>query len=62
MKINKEWHLLHPMPENPTLEQRIAWHIGHTKHCKCREMPAAIKAAIKERNMLKIKQPIKSCH
>ena len=47
MKINKEWHLLHPMPENPTLEQRIAWHIGHTKHCKCREMPAAIKAAIK---------------
>ncbi|MDB5134997.1 MAG: hypothetical protein JWP37_1600 [Mucilaginibacter sp.] len=22
MKINKEWHLAHPMPKNPTFEQR----------------------------------------
>lgn len=49
MKINKKWHQIHPMPENPTIEQRIAWHIEHTKHCKCREMPAAIQDAIKKR-------------
>jgi hypothetical protein len=21
MKLNKEWHLTHPMPKNPTMEQ-----------------------------------------
>ncbi len=49
MKLNKQWHLAHPMPKNPTLEQRIAWHTQHAAHCQCREMPSGIKAAIANR-------------
>ncbi len=49
MKLNKEWHLQHPMPKNPTLDDRIAWHIEHAKHCMCREMPDKIKEEIKKR-------------
>ena len=41
-KINKEWHLSHKMPKNPTTEQRVEWHIQHAKHCTCREMPEAL--------------------
>jgi len=31
MKINKEWHLKNKMPKNPTFEERINWHIAHSK-------------------------------
>ena len=40
--MNKEWHEKHKMPGNANLEQRIAWHIAHSKHCGCREMPPKI--------------------
>jgi hypothetical protein len=33
MAINKEWHLQHPMPKNPTVEERILWHLEHKKYC-----------------------------
>jgi len=48
-KLNKEWHLTHRMPPNATLEQRIAWHLEHSKHCSCRAIPGKIKAEIKKR-------------
>ncbi|MFI5129153.1 MAG: hypothetical protein ACHQFX_04150 [Chitinophagales bacterium] len=54
MKLNKEWHLAHPMPKNPTEEQRIEWHIEHAKHCQCRKIPPKVKAEMKKRN-IKIK-------
>jgi hypothetical protein len=38
MKLNREWHKSHRMPKNPTQEQRISWHIEHTKNCSCRKM------------------------
>jgi len=41
-KINKEWHLAHKMPRNPTKAQRLAWHVDHAAHCSCREIPAGI--------------------
>lgn len=50
MKLNKAWHLANKMPKNPTMEQRIAWHTGHAKHCRCREMPPQLKAEIEKRN------------
>ncbi len=43
MKINKEWHLAHHMPKNPTLQQRFTWHIEHTKNCFCREIREKLK-------------------
>ena len=39
MKINREWHLKNKMPKNPTLEQRVKWHMAHAKNCSCRPMP-----------------------
>jgi hypothetical protein len=36
--INAEWHRAHPMPKNPTLDQRIAWHAEHARNCGCREI------------------------
>ncbi len=40
--MNKEWHLKNKMPKNPSLEDRINWHIEHSKNCSCREMPESI--------------------
>jgi hypothetical protein len=58
MKLNKEWHLAHPMPKNASIEQRIKWHIEHLKNCSCRtDIPTKLKAEMKKRNInIKIKQ------
>jgi hypothetical protein len=48
-KMNKEWHEQNVMPKNPSLEQRIQWHIAHAKVCKCREMPDLIRKEIRKR-------------
>lgn len=51
MKINKDWHLAHRMPKNPTLEQRIEWHLDHQKNCSCRAIPEKIADELKKRNI-----------
>ncbi len=38
-RMNKEWHAAHAMPENPTREQRVAWHAEHAAECACRPVP-----------------------
>ena len=48
-KLNKEWHLAHPMPKNATFEERIEWHLEHSKNCGCRPIPEKLKAEIKKR-------------
>ncbi|MDP3940740.1 MAG: hypothetical protein Q8Q49_00360 [bacterium] len=48
MKINAVWHKAHLMPKNPTLEQRITWHIEHTKECGCREIPPKLQEEIRK--------------
>lgn len=50
-KINKEWHEMNPMPEEPTLEQLITWHVLHARHCGCRKIPARLMEIIKQRNI-----------
>lgn len=50
-KINKEWHLAHKMPKNPTLEQRIAWHLEHTKNCSCRKIEGKLAEEMKKRGI-----------
>jgi hypothetical protein len=47
-KLNREWHEANRMPKNPTIEQRLHWHVEHAKNCQCREMPEKIKAAMKK--------------
>jgi hypothetical protein len=50
-KLNGEWHKQNVMPENPTIDQRIAWHLEHAAHCGCREIPARLKEEIKKRHL-----------
>ncbi len=38
-KTNKEWHLAHKMPRNPSEDERLTWHLEHAKSCACREIP-----------------------
>ena len=46
-RLNAAWHESHPMPKNPTTEQRLAWHVAHQKNCGCRAMPAKLRAMLK---------------
>ncbi|MDO9473363.1 MAG: hypothetical protein Q7J28_09940 [Caulobacter sp.] len=44
--MNGAWHKAHPMPKNPTREQRIAWHAEHARECACRPVPESLKADV----------------
>ncbi len=46
-KLNAEWHRHNRMPKNPSLDDRVRWHLAHAGACGCREMPASIAAAIR---------------
>lgn len=51
-RINAEWHKKHRMPPNPTIDQRIAWHLEHLKNCKCRsDLPAGLMEEMKKRGI-----------
>jgi len=45
---NVQWHKKHPMPTNPTLEERIRWHKSHARHCDCRPIPPSLLAEMKK--------------
>ena len=52
MKLNKDWHLVHKMPKNATVDQRIAWHLEHLKNCQCRtDIPAKLKVEMEKRGI-----------
>jgi hypothetical protein len=50
-KLNKDWHEQHRMPKNPTLDQRVEWHIAHKKACGCREIPESVKEELRKRKI-----------
>jgi hypothetical protein len=50
-KINAAWHRSHPMPRNPTLDQRIEWHIAHAKHCGCRPIAGKLRDEMVKRGI-----------
>lgn len=50
--INKVWHLANKIPNNPTLNQRIAWHLEHVKYCTCRPLAGKIFEEIKKRGLM----------
>jgi hypothetical protein len=56
-KINKEWHLAHRMPKKITHDQRIIWHIEHTKNCQCRGIPPKLLAEIEKRKIFFVLSP-----
>jgi len=51
MKLNKEWHLAHPMPKNPSFEQRVKWHLEHQKHCGCRKITGKLAEEMRKRGI-----------
>ncbi|OGL34980.1 hypothetical protein A3F65_02220 [Candidatus Saccharibacteria bacterium RIFCSPHIGHO2_12_FULL_47_16b] len=57
MKLNKEWHLSHRMPKNPTPQQRIKWHREHLMHCDCRQPTAAIRKLLNTEENPLIQKP-----
>ncbi len=52
MKINREWHEKHRMPEKATFEQRVKWHLEHQKNCQCRTIPAKLTEEMKAKGMI----------
>jgi hypothetical protein len=49
-KLNATWHREHVMPKNPSLEQRLRWHVAHARACGCRrDLPPAIVAELRRR-------------
>lgn len=49
--INATWHKAHPMPPNPTIDERIAWHLEHAAHCKCRKISGKLKEEMEKRHI-----------
>lgn len=49
MPINETWHRAHPMPKNPTVDERIRWHEDHAVQCGCRPIPDGLKKEIARR-------------
>jgi len=47
--VNKDWHKKNRMPKNPTMDQRIVWHLNHQKKCSCRPIPDKLLEEIKRR-------------
>lgn len=50
-KINGTWHTAHKMPKNPTLDQRVAWHVAHARNCACRKLEGKILEEISKRGI-----------
>jgi hypothetical protein len=48
-QVNKDWHRENRMPPKATLEQRLKWHVEHSKNCACRPMPQKITEELKKR-------------
>lgn len=51
MKINAEWHLANKMAKNPSLDQRVKWHVAHAENCNCRPLHGTILEEIKRRGI-----------
>jgi hypothetical protein len=37
------------MPKNPSLDERVLWHLEHQKACACRPIPEGVKKEIERR-------------
>lgn len=51
MKINTEWHTKNKIAQSANLDQRVKWHLEHTRHCSCRSVPEDILEEMKKQYM-----------
>jgi hypothetical protein len=54
-RVNTAWHEEHPMPENPSLDDRVQWHLAHAAACACRPIPETVLKELRAR--LKVPLP-----
>jgi hypothetical protein len=40
--MNRLWHDKNKMSKNPSLKERIAWHVEHAEFWGCRPIPASL--------------------
>jgi hypothetical protein len=50
-KLNVEWHRGNKMPGNAKIEQRIQWHLEHSRNCTCRPIPEKVIEEMKKRSI-----------
>jgi hypothetical protein len=50
-QLNAEWHKKNKMHNHPKLEERVRWHVEHSKYCRCRQIPDRLLAEIKRRGI-----------
>lgn len=51
--MDKWWHVAHKMPKKASIEERIAWHAEHLKHCQCRtDYPEKLKIEMNKRGLI----------
>jgi hypothetical protein len=50
-KLNAEWHRKNKMPKNANLDDRVTWHLKHSKNCQCRKLGGKILEEIKKRGL-----------
>jgi len=51
MKLNREWHLAHKMSKNPSMDQRVEWHVEHARNCSCRKLEGKMLEEIRKRGI-----------
>ena len=51
MAINAKWHLSNKMPKNPSLDQRVKWHVEHARNCNCRPLDGKMLEEVKKRGI-----------
>jgi hypothetical protein len=51
MSINREWHALHKLARNASMEERLHWHLQHAANCGCRDMPDTIRRELEARGL-----------
>ena len=54
--MNREWHKQHALPSGATENQRIEWHIEHTRNCACRPFPQGLLAKLSEAEKCRVAQ------
>ena len=54
--LNRRWHEKHRMPERPSPDQRIAWHLEHAEACGCRPIPRGVIELMRAKGMRAPKQ------
>ncbi|MGO9028693.1 MAG: hypothetical protein ACLQOZ_08730 [Acidimicrobiales bacterium] len=49
LPMNRQWHEEHHLGSGASLDERVQWHLEHSKVCGCRPIPAPVLEEIERR-------------